>query len=50
MQTNQYEEIEKHYEKGIFGVFLSLLPTKKTLKWMKSTLYWKRKGHYEKRV
>ncbi len=30
MQTNQYEEIEKHYEKGIFCVFLSFLPTKNT--------------------
>ncbi len=28
MQTNQYQEIEKHYQKGIFCVFLSLLPTK----------------------
>ncbi len=29
MQTNKYEEIEKQYEKGIFCVFLSLLPQKK---------------------
>ncbi len=28
MQTNQYQEIKKHYQKGIFLVFLSLLPIK----------------------
>ncbi len=47
MQTNQYEEIGKHYKKGIFCVFLSLLHTKKTRKCMPSTLYWETKGHYE---
>ncbi len=29
MQTNQYKEIDEHYQKGIFWVFLSLLATKK---------------------
>ncbi len=29
METNQYQEIEKRYQKCIFWVFLSLLPTKK---------------------
>ncbi len=38
MQSNQYEKIEKHYEKGIFWVFLSFLP-RKTWKWMQSILY-----------
>ncbi len=32
MQTNQYEEIEKYFEKGILCVILSLLPTKKNAK------------------
>ncbi len=50
MQTNQYEEIEKHYQKTIFCVFLSLLHKKKTRKWMQSTLYWETKGHCEKKT
>ncbi len=29
MQTNKYQEIEKHYQKCIFWEFLRLLPTKK---------------------
>ncbi len=32
IQTNQYQEAEKHYQKCIFWVFLSLLPTKKKAK------------------
>ncbi len=32
MQTNQYQEIEKYYQKVTFCVFFSLLPTKKKKK------------------
>ncbi len=28
MQTNEYEEIEYYYQKGIFLMFLSFLPSK----------------------
>ncbi len=47
MQTNEYEEIEYYYQKGIFLMFLSFLPSKKMRKWMESTLYWDTKGHNE---
>ncbi len=35
MQTNQYQEVEKHYLKGIFWVFLSLT-TKNRENWCKA--------------
>ncbi len=37
MQTNQYQEAEKHYQKHVFLVFLILLSIK-TLKYMQRTL------------
>ncbi len=39
METNQYQEIEKRYQKGIFWVFLNFLPTKKKRENWCKTLY-----------
>ncbi len=36
METNKYQEVEKHYQKGIFWVFLRLLPKKKRENWYKA--------------
>ncbi len=49
MQTNQYDEAEKHYQKYIFWVF-ELVTYIKNTKLIQNTLYWETKGHCEKSV
>ncbi len=48
METNEYQEIEKRYQKRIFSVFLSFLPTKNAKIDAKHTILGKKRILQEK--